>query len=287
MKKYEYNAGYVQVKTPENKTVVVRQIKALRDIPKHNVKKGDLGGFIFSNSNLDQGGDSWVTATSYVFDSAFVTGDSIVMDGAVLYGEARVTGASRLSQLNIGDRVEIHNSHVTGPMKMTDDVYIEHSKVFGNAEIIGNVAIENSTLRLINSKIQGSSILIRHSDIDSENMSILDEATLTHCILGKPQRLRDIIISGKAELLQVLSGDSKRNISKEIHIGDHAFIEHTSIRGSRIKIQGFSYLEGNTKGNIILGSDVSVKDFGYVSNRTHTLLRLTKTMLSGDGELIK
>ncbi|WP_442637968.1 hypothetical protein [Rossellomorea marisflavi] len=287
MRKFGYHADYVEAKTPDNRKVMVRQIKAWRAIPKYNIKQGDLGGWISSDSNLDQSDDSWVSANSYVYDNALVAEDSIVKDGAVLYGTARAVGRSRISQLQMGDNVEVYDSYVSGPMELTGDVYIERSKVYGNAEISKGVAIENSAIRLIDSKIQGTSIIIRHSEIESENMSILDRATLTHCVLGKPQRLKDIIISGKAELHQVRSGESKRIISKEILIGDNTFIKHASIRGSRIKIQDHSYLEGQVKGDIVLGSDVSIKDFGYVLNRTATLLRLTKTVLAGDGELIK
>lgn len=38
----------------------VRQIRALKDIPCHNVKVGDLGGYVENETNLSQEGDCWI-----------------------------------------------------------------------------------------------------------------------------------------------------------------------------------------------------------------------------------
>ena len=61
-----------------------KRIRALRDIPTHNVKKGDLGGFIESEKNLRHNGDCWVS------DNACVYGNAIVWDNVNIYGNAKV-----------------------------------------------------------------------------------------------------------------------------------------------------------------------------------------------------
>ena len=43
------------------------RIRALRDIPRHNVKAGDVGGWIESEYNLSQDGDAWVRDGICVF----------------------------------------------------------------------------------------------------------------------------------------------------------------------------------------------------------------------------
>jgi len=42
------------------------RIRALQDIPGHDVKTGDLGGFIESEANLNQEGDCWVRDNAQV-----------------------------------------------------------------------------------------------------------------------------------------------------------------------------------------------------------------------------
>lgn len=57
----------------------VRQIRALKDIPCHNVKVGDLGGYVENETNLSQEGDCWiedgcvVSGPIKVLESSYVT----------------------------------------------------------------------------------------------------------------------------------------------------------------------------------------------------------------------
>ena len=88
------------------KQVTLTQIQALRDIPRHDVKAGDLGGWIKSEQNLAQNGDAWVYGEAWVSGNAWVHGDARVSgnawvfgdawvyDDAKVYGESRVYGES-------------------------------------------------------------------------------------------------------------------------------------------------------------------------------------------------
>jgi hypothetical protein len=61
--------------TDETKNVngrMMYRIRALRDIDKFGIKKGDLGGWTESETNLSQEGDAWVS------DDACVFGDEIL-----------------------------------------------------------------------------------------------------------------------------------------------------------------------------------------------------------------
>jgi len=60
------------------------RIRALRDIPRHNVKAGDLGGFIESEVNLSQEGDCWVGDNAYVFGGARVCINACVCGDVIL-----------------------------------------------------------------------------------------------------------------------------------------------------------------------------------------------------------
>ena len=86
------------------------RIVALKDFS--NVKKGDLGGLIEKEGNLDQQGNCWV------YDNARIIGDAFVGDNARVYGNARI----------IGDAFVGDNARVSGNAKVSKEVI-----VLGNA----------------------------------------------------------------------------------------------------------------------------------------------------------
>ena len=66
--------------------VTVKQIRATRDIPRHGVHKGDIGGWIESehltNGAARVSGDAWVFGDAQVSGAAQVSGDSRVYGAA-------------------------------------------------------------------------------------------------------------------------------------------------------------------------------------------------------------
>lgn len=97
MKKYELTG-----ETEEIGGKILHRIRALIDIPEHDVKAGDLGGWIEAERNLSQKGAAWVTYSArvmgeaLVMDSARVTGKARVMDSAWVMGTALVMGKARV-----------------------------------------------------------------------------------------------------------------------------------------------------------------------------------------------
>lgn len=89
MKKYELTD-----KTKVIADVTLHRIRALIDIPEHNVKAGDLGGWIEAERNLSQKGAAWVADSARVMGSAWVTGSARVI------GNARVSGNARIMKLS-------------------------------------------------------------------------------------------------------------------------------------------------------------------------------------------
>ena len=59
------------------------RVRALRDF--RDVKTGDVGGYVESESNLSQDGNAWVS------------GDALVYGDARVYGNARVSGDAEVS----------------------------------------------------------------------------------------------------------------------------------------------------------------------------------------------
>ena len=58
--------------------VTLHQIQALRDIPTHGVKTGDMGGWIEKEDNLEHDGNAWVYGNASVYGNARVGGDAMV-----------------------------------------------------------------------------------------------------------------------------------------------------------------------------------------------------------------
>lgn len=63
-----------------------------------NVKKGQKGGFVETESNLSHDGNAWVSDNADVFGDAKVYGNANVFDNAMVYGNALVNGNACVSE---------------------------------------------------------------------------------------------------------------------------------------------------------------------------------------------
>lgn len=95
------------------------QIRALRDIPEIDVGKGDLGGFVSSQTSLSHSGNSWVFEGGYIGGNAIVEGDAIVGDGAIVTGTAHVKDSA----------VICHGVVIDGNAQVGGDVVIRHGNI--------------------------------------------------------------------------------------------------------------------------------------------------------------
>lgn len=114
------------------------RIRALRDIPRYNIKAGDLGGLIESENNLSQEGDAWVAYGAMVFDDAlamddaYVGGATMVFEHATIKKDAYTSGRARIS----GDAVIGGNATISGTIIIYDNVVITgDTYIFGNGTI--------------------------------------------------------------------------------------------------------------------------------------------------------
>lgn len=126
------------------------QIRALRDIPEIDVSKGDLGGFVSSQTSLSHNGNSWVFEGGYIGDSAIVEGDAIVGDGAVVTGTAHVKDSAVICR----DVVVDGNAIVGG------DVVVR----YGNISKGAVVTKQQHYLYISNINGRGSECTIYHTE---------------------------------------------------------------------------------------------------------------------------
>jgi carbonic anhydrase/acetyltransferase-like protein (isoleucine patch superfamily) len=131
----------------EDMEVFLYRIMALEDIPKHNVKKGDFGGWIEKISNLD--GNAWVGNNAMVFeeahvyDNALVSGNSMVYGNALIYDNSIITGGSIICEnASVYGNADIFYSYVYGNVKVFENAKVHtDSHVFGNAKIYGHTKL--------------------------------------------------------------------------------------------------------------------------------------------------
>ena len=115
------------------------RIKALKEFG--DVKKGELGGYIESKSNLSQRGNCWV------FDNAKVYDNARVYDNAEVFEEAKVFGSARIyDNAAIFGRAEVYgNAQIHGNAEVCGYAWIFYNaNVYGNALIYGNAEVFGS-----------------------------------------------------------------------------------------------------------------------------------------------
>ena len=107
--------------------VVLHRIRATKPLPRFDVRVGDVGGWIESESNLYGGawvsGNAWVYGNARVFGNARVSGNAQVFDGAWVFGEF----------VGFGD------ARVSGDAQVFDDAW-----VFGNAWVSGDAQVSGN-----------------------------------------------------------------------------------------------------------------------------------------------
>ena len=119
MKKFEL--------TSETKVVFGKKLFRVRALVDFlSIKRGDLGGFVERESNLDHSGNAWVHGNAQVCDNARVHGDARVhgnarvCDNAWVHGDARVCGNAWVH----GDARVCGNARVSGDARVCDNAQI-------------------------------------------------------------------------------------------------------------------------------------------------------------------
>lgn len=120
------------------------RIRALRDF--RDVKAGDLGGYIESESNLSQHGPCWVYddakvyeralvfAWAKVFGNASIFGNASVYDHTLIYDNAKVYGNSKIHGKTrvygaahvFGNAIVRYDTQIGGHMKVDGDTNLYH-----------------------------------------------------------------------------------------------------------------------------------------------------------------
>lgn len=201
MKKYEIlKENFIVDKSGS----VVFRIRALKEFCLSDgtvVKKGTIGGYIQSESNLSHFDSCWVS------DNAVVCNNAIVCDKAIVKDEVRIRDC-----VYVGDNSVIEKNCI-----ICDKV-----SVLDNSFISGNVVIGGDTLIRKKSKIKG---YVRIVDCEITNSTITEKAHIFGGSVGDSLITDTVKINGRVLV-------KKSNISNNAKIHGDIFIEESTISDS-------------------------------------------------------
>ena len=196
----------------------VYRIRATMDLPERNVKKGDIGGFVSSYSNLN--GRAWVAddailadrATAY--DNVLIKNNAIVKDSASIHKNACIKDNAKIE----GNVVISDNAVIRGYANVRDLAIIQD-----NSEVFENATVEDSAVVSGNSKIYDKAIL--SGDIRVENAIIYGKAILKY---GRfTGDIRENLVNYIACSLNVLPIDGKYILYKRVHKTETKGVYHS------------------------------------------------------------
>ncbi len=125
--------------------VTLYQIRAIEDISRGGIKKGDLGGWVesveLSNGHPRICQDAWVAGDAQiignarVLDNAWVSGNALISGNAQISDEAQVSDGAWIS----GDARVFGNAHIFDKAHVFGNAQVSgRARIFGEAEISGN-----------------------------------------------------------------------------------------------------------------------------------------------------
>ena len=142
-KKYKLTSESIEVK---GKTLY--RIEALKDFGE--IKKGDKGGFIESENNLEHEGDAWVSDYACVYDNACVFDNACVYNNASVSGYAQVYGNAFV----YGNAWLYDNTRVCGYAWVSDN-----ARVYGDANVCDDSSVFGSACVYDNARVCGDALV--------------------------------------------------------------------------------------------------------------------------------
>lgn len=154
------------------------RIRAVVDLPIHNVVAGQLGGYLEHEGNLR--GDAWVDGNAWVFGLATVRDKALVTDSSRVYDHAKVTGRSVVrgcscvyENAHIADFAVIAGTtQVRGRADVGDRARVGGmasvlglARIYGNADVTGSSTVGEYAELGYNAKVCGNAYIEKPSDV--------------------------------------------------------------------------------------------------------------------------
>ncbi len=197
----------------------LKQIRALIDIPRHNVNAGDFGGDVHGEHNLSHEGDCWIEEGSNAIDNAVVRGNAIIKRFSWVVDDGEVC-----------DNVTItNNSWLTGNSKAMGNAVVDYSDVNENC-----IIKDNARIRGVN--LYGDSVLCGELNIKVEGKDQIE--------LGRVGQIteKDFLIQGPVRrghpsvarrqpdgLIKVTFGQFEGSLHKYLKFAVEHFSDHPEL----------------------------------------------------------
>lgn len=206
-----------------NDTASFYQLKALRDIPKYNVKAGDLGGYVTKRKNLSQEGDCWIGGEAQVVGNVKVSGNAYIGDNAVVRVHTVFMQTYAVSPIFIKGGVRIEDCATVLTIRDHSDQRYATCILEGSVRIYGNAFLENVLSMHGKAKIHGDAQVIE-SDLISGNSEVY----------GKAQLGKFCIIKGTSKVFDNAKIDEHAQIIDSVIAGDSHITPHLKVVNGKI-----------------------------------------------------
>lgn len=245
MKKYEMTDEWRQA-VVGNPDIVVYRIRALRDIERHKVKKGDLGGFIAYEGNLSQDGDCWVAGNASVYEGGRVEGN------AVLHDYARVSHAAVVK----GNAIIAGGSVVFGASTVVED----HAVVLNKASVGNGVHLCGQSCVIGSADVRG---IFTHLDKGGARCVISDKSAVS----GQATVDGHVTLCGVAKVTgcsKILAGLGRVVVSGQVTLDSDTYVE--SCQNTTLELKSADdkplLLSGHTK--VCPGYNLQIEGSGTI-----------------------
>lgn len=230
-KKYCFVGEPVVVKSRfVHSSVTYHRIMAAKNIISPDGKliaaKGDLGGLVEDESNLEHEGSCWVANEAKVYGCSVVAGNAIVCDnatvcqGSYVSGNAIVKNNATVAASNVSDnaivaaQARISDSTIKGKATISGDAKISNSNISGYAKIGFMAKIDDST-------VKDNAVVYDYAEVSKSeiygNASVLNYAIITNSKL-----FNNAVVENNA-----IAIESK--IFNEAKIRDSAVVENSRL----------------------------------------------------------
>jgi UDP-3-O-[3-hydroxymyristoyl] glucosamine N-acyltransferase len=264
-RKYEMTNESRTVQLLDGRKVTVFRIRALRDIPRHGVKAGELGGWVESEANLAQEGACWidqyarVVGGATVIGNALIAGQSQVYDKAQVRDNAKVTGQARV----FGKAVVAGNASVLSCAVICDQAMVMgkatvdgYADIAGEARVDGYAEIAGKARVAGYAEIAGKARVAGYAEIAGE-ARVAGYAVVTGNarVTGKARLLGNARVMGDAWVYDSAVIGENACISGYAHVFGSAHVSQCAAIMDNAQVSGFSRIHG----------DVTVEDFAVVT----------------------
>lgn len=192
-------------------TVTVRRIRALVDIPRHNVKAGDVGGWVQSEENLSQEGDAWIAKnaaavySSVVKENALLQDECVVLSGSVISGEAVVEGVAYVEGSGVGGKSRVGGYSTVMFSQVDGEAVLKNFATLSDGSVVKDNAVVSGETKIINSRLCDS-VKVGGEEVSVANSSVSGDTEINGSVVVLRSTVESCRVNGKVQIVDSAVG---------------------------------------------------------------------------------